>query len=1276
MKLSDIKYYNNFVIEILLGLDHLSDVDISPSSDNEEKISNLLRETEVDFDTERNLVVFFFSSQLKEIATILGVNESQLATLLNDTAAELSYIFDETINETSNKTMEFNKLPTIEELHEAKMTRVKRSHGENHPAIKADIDAKMRNKVIEFMGSHNKGRVSKEELDEFFNQMNEDDTPINAPSKSWVYKNSKLIERKKVKGGKCYELTRAGKNLYERLKAAAEKTNESKLNESGELSDENIIAKYNALKKATPGITRGDAIKQVASDLNIGQTEVLNTLTRHEIKESNLSIINQVKDDSGIKKEFDRIDKIKNKDDKLLEIELLNKDMKLSDNDLNILKNDFVTIYKSVNESSIPPNEEIQQYIGAALEAESEFTGEKQITIKKKLNTAEQQGLADHISKFAMSAVIEVIGDTTVVELNETVEKVEKYNDKYKLGEVVRLMNMAAEHPEPEYEQQAYDELRWYLDSYTKEKDKGETQLFGRPIDDLIGEYQQAIDELIKNADSKIDETPKSNFDDIAEFYRDKNVDTLQKMDMSKFPPRELKETMEHGSKMYEAEWESPSPGQGDKLSSYPEEIKTAIKFWKAYTGIETLYSTWNSYAANNPHHKDKDFLKKLNTAIVGGDITEIMTAVGIEDNVGDVDQARVERALKDMDIGVYEGEELVSAAKEVIAVIKDKLPDNPKESDLIGILNTNGFDYKVGDEIVDIVISELVAMGIDFDVSEAKDTQIDTEISNLFIKKMGRDTNGNKTISVGFPNDRGTSIQINKGNFPDSDSILRGITNLKEFGELSDGDKKTVYKELADYVKNCGSKNMQSRLKIYEEGNEFADPSDIKKKLDGGEPEVKISSSEYITKDGSNYNLHAGGFIVQKGDNFDEVYFLSSVGDFNANEGLYDDYKKGDMENPSDEFLNDLLADLMRNGIIKKTEDLNSQAIFYLTGFTGDEKTATELLHKLIEAFENGKLNEGMTDQLNGEATGKLNESYDQDIKQEFPILSDEFIKKIEQEWKTGNQTGILDRISTWIAKELGHIDQDGGLVDKKGYQDVISKTFKIHKANEYTTPSKEQVAKGVAPYVVKGTLDAIKTGTDPDKAFSDAADDENLYGDREDIVNVRNMIISILKDEHETEVKYLNESADDMMYSQQYERDFSKKEIENAYEYYVDYMKDNDISVDIVSIDEIDEDNLDEILYYAELQGMSISENFDREKANEIHESFKSLGAEIVKIGKFVNIGVLAGKINKDNHFDSIVDIITRVVESDSTGSKQHRVDAAFNQFMSRKFRNIMLK
>lgn len=98
------------------------------------------------------------------------------------------------------------------------MVTIKRRHTEKHPAIKAREQAIIRDKVVKFIGLD---KVSRKDIQEFFNTLHEDEEVGRRPHISWIYKNTHLVKR--VKTGKVvsYRLTRAGVNVFNKLEKDA-----------------------------------------------------------------------------------------------------------------------------------------------------------------------------------------------------------------------------------------------------------------------------------------------------------------------------------------------------------------------------------------------------------------------------------------------------------------------------------------------------------------------------------------------------------------------------------------------------------------------------------------------------------------------------------------------------------------------------------------------------------------------------------------------------------------------------------------------------------------------------------------------------------------------------------------------------------------------------------------------------------------------------------------------------------------------------------------------
>lgn len=139
------------------------------------------------------------------------------------------------------------------------ITKIKRRHTEEYPAVHINPDAKMRNKIVEFIGSHDKCRCTVEELKEFMNNLSEDEEIGKTPNKNYISSNKKLFSKIKVGNNECIKLTGIGKRVYNHLKEKSEQD----MNEAKDLSKYKSV---NDVLKAV-GITGKDAEEISALDL-------------------------------------------------------------------------------------------------------------------------------------------------------------------------------------------------------------------------------------------------------------------------------------------------------------------------------------------------------------------------------------------------------------------------------------------------------------------------------------------------------------------------------------------------------------------------------------------------------------------------------------------------------------------------------------------------------------------------------------------------------------------------------------------------------------------------------------------------------------------------------------------------------------------------------------------------------------------------------------------------------------------------------------------------
>lgn len=98
-----------------------------------------------------------------------------------------------------------------------KNVKIKRKHTDNHPALFINPSAVMRNKIVQFVGEGEKSRRKREEMNEFFKRMEEDEEIGKSPSKSWLKNNKKIVKLISIGDQKYYRLTEVGKRIYNHI---------------------------------------------------------------------------------------------------------------------------------------------------------------------------------------------------------------------------------------------------------------------------------------------------------------------------------------------------------------------------------------------------------------------------------------------------------------------------------------------------------------------------------------------------------------------------------------------------------------------------------------------------------------------------------------------------------------------------------------------------------------------------------------------------------------------------------------------------------------------------------------------------------------------------------------------------------------------------------------------------------------------------------------------------------------------------------------------------
>jgi len=104
----------------------------------------------------------------------------------------------------------------------------KRGGVELSPAVTVAEEAVIRNKIVKFLGSKPLFRASKTDLNDYFNSMNEDAEVGRRPSNSWLYRNTHLVKKIRIGKDAYYKLTRAGLNLFNKIKESINEVAPSK----------------------------------------------------------------------------------------------------------------------------------------------------------------------------------------------------------------------------------------------------------------------------------------------------------------------------------------------------------------------------------------------------------------------------------------------------------------------------------------------------------------------------------------------------------------------------------------------------------------------------------------------------------------------------------------------------------------------------------------------------------------------------------------------------------------------------------------------------------------------------------------------------------------------------------------------------------------------------------------------------------------------------------------------------------------------------------------
>jgi len=125
-----------------------------------------------------------------------------------------------------------------------KLARVKRKHTDLYPAVFINPTSVLRNKIVKYIGGHDKFRVPVEEFKEFCNKLEEDEQIGKKPSKSWIHRNKHLIKKIRVGEKKFYKLTKIGQRVYNHLAEEDKKKQNEGESEANSLFLNQLLSDY------------------------------------------------------------------------------------------------------------------------------------------------------------------------------------------------------------------------------------------------------------------------------------------------------------------------------------------------------------------------------------------------------------------------------------------------------------------------------------------------------------------------------------------------------------------------------------------------------------------------------------------------------------------------------------------------------------------------------------------------------------------------------------------------------------------------------------------------------------------------------------------------------------------------------------------------------------------------------------------------------------------------------------------------------------------------
>jgi hypothetical protein len=195
----------------------------------------------------------------------------------------------------------------------------------------------------------------------------------------------------------------------------------------------------------------------------------------------------------------------------------------------------------------------------------------------------------------------------------------------------------------------------------------------------------------------------------------------------------------------------------------------------------------------------------------------EVVKTDGSLDENSDLDSFSIEVSAKD--------------AMEANAILKDARNLNFENDGSTIFLFENEDDFNEAIELLGDL--EITGSSNPSNLNEAKGVEFPN--SNMMFNGVGMDSNGNKVAKIGFPNDRGFTIQTN-GNLPVCDKLTKDT-------KPEDIDLGAIENEVLKYVEEFGTNAQKSKLKKYGSMNE-----NKKSKMNENEDYKEFTSADMET--------------------------------------------------------------------------------------------------------------------------------------------------------------------------------------------------------------------------------------------------------------------------------------------------------------------------------------------------------------------------------------------------------------------------------------------